>query len=108
LLVHIADSNNVICAAVKDEKRAFGELQKTVKTREDTIKALNASFAACDAVFDALTDVKAMERIKFFGGERSRLAVLNVNTMHDYEHYGNLVTYMRSKNIVPPSSEPRR
>jgi len=25
--------------------------------------------------------------------------------MHDLEHYGNLVTYMRMKNIVPPSSE---
>jgi hypothetical protein len=22
-----------------------------------------------------------------------------------WEHYGNLVTYMRLKNIVPPSSE---
>jgi len=22
------------------------------------------------------------------------------------EHYGNLVTYMRLKNIVPPTSEP--
>jgi len=26
--------------------------------------------------------------------------------MHNLEHYGNLVTYMRLKNIVPPSSEP--
>jgi len=25
--------------------------------------------------------------------------------MHDLEHYGNLATYMRMKNIVPPSSE---
>jgi hypothetical protein len=28
-------------------------------------------------------------------------------TAHDFEHYGNLVTYMRIKGIVPPSSEPR-
>jgi len=27
---------------------------------------------------------------------------------HTYEHYGNLVTYMRLKNIVPPSSEPAK
>jgi hypothetical protein len=27
--------------------------------------------------------------------------------MHNAEHYGNLVTYMRLKNIVPPSSEPK-
>jgi hypothetical protein len=32
--------------------------------------------------------------------------VLTVNNMHNMEHYGNLVTYMRMKNIVPPTSEP--
>jgi hypothetical protein len=31
--------------------------------------------------------------------------VLNINNAHDMEHYGNLVTYMRLKNIVPPTSE---
>jgi hypothetical protein len=29
------------------------------------------------------------------------------NNSHNNEHYGNLVTYMRVKGIVPPSSEPR-
>jgi hypothetical protein len=31
---------------------------------------------------------------------------LTANNMHDLEHYGNLVTYMRLKNVVPPTSEP--
>jgi hypothetical protein len=30
---------------------------------------------------------------------------LTANVMHMVEHYGNLVTYLRIKNIVPPSSE---
>jgi hypothetical protein len=30
---------------------------------------------------------------------------LSLNAAHDFEHYGNLVTYMRLKGIVPPSSE---
>jgi len=34
--------------------------------------------------------------------------VLAFNTAHDFEHYGNLVTYMRLKDIVPPSSEGQR
>jgi hypothetical protein len=33
--------------------------------------------------------------------------VLYFTVAHAYEHYGNLVTYMRLKNIVPPSSEPK-
>jgi uncharacterized damage-inducible protein DinB len=24
---------------------------------------------------------------------------------HEFEHYGNMVTYMRIKGLVPPSSE---
>jgi hypothetical protein len=27
---------------------------------------------------------------------------------HTMEHYGNLITYMRIKGLVPPSSEPRK
>ena len=32
---------------------------------------------------------------------------MDFNTAHTMEHYGNLVTYMRIKGIVPPSSTPR-
>jgi uncharacterized damage-inducible protein DinB len=31
-----------------------------------------------------------------------------MNATHDNEHYGNIVTYMRIKGMVPPSSQPRR
>jgi hypothetical protein len=30
--------------------------------------------------------------------------VLNINVTHSSEHYGNLVTYLRIKGLVPPSS----
>ncbi len=40
-----------------------------------------------------------------FGMDMPKFGVLNINNAHDMEHYGNLVTYMRLKNIVPPTSE---
>jgi hypothetical protein len=40
------------------------------------------------------------------GFDMPKLSTLIVNNMHSNEHYGNLVTYMRLKNIVPPTSEP--
>jgi len=46
-----------------------------------------------------------VQTIKLFGNDAPRLSALTVNNMHNLEHYGNLVTYMRLKNIVPPSSE---
>jgi len=44
--------------------------------------------------------------VKLFGGDTPKLGVLTVNNMHSIEHYGNLVTYLRLKQIVPPTSEP--
>ena len=55
---------------------------------------------------DGMTDASAAQAVKLFGADAPRLGVLIVNTVHTTEHYGNLVTYMRLKNIVPPSSEP--
>jgi len=36
----------------------------------------------------------------------TRIGAMDFNIAHTMEHYGNLVTYMRIKGIVPPSSEP--
>ena len=43
--------------------------------------------------------------IKFLTGDLPKLSALEFNTHHDFEHYGNIVTYMRLKGLVPPSSE---
>jgi hypothetical protein len=52
-----------------------------------------------------MTDASAVQMIKLFGNDAPRLGALTVNNMHNLEHYGNLATYMRMKNLVPPSSE---
>src|SRR5712664_3329812 len=51
------------------------------------------------------TDASATQTVKLFGMDMPKFGVLNINHAHDMEHYGNLVTYMRLKNIVPPTSE---
>ena len=45
--------------------------------------------------------------VKVMNYDLARLTVLSVNTAHTDEHYGNMVTYLRLKGIVPPSSEKR-
>jgi uncharacterized damage-inducible protein DinB len=64
--------------------------------------------AYCDKAYDGLTDVQAAQMVKLFGRDQAKATVLTRNTMHDMEHYGNMVTYLRLKGIVPPSSEARR
>ena len=54
-----------------------------------------------------MDDTKGAELTKAFGNMQPRLMVFAFNNSHLNEHYGNLVTYMRLKGIVPPSSEPK-
>lgn len=106
IIGHIADSNLGICGAAASDKPAPLNAEKTLTTKAQLSKALADSFAYCDKVMGAMDDKKGMETVKFFaGGMSPRAMVFAFNTTHDYEHYGNLVTYMRINKIVPPSSE---
>ncbi len=105
LLGHIADANYAICGAAAGDKPPMSSVEKTMTTKADLTKALAEAFAYCDKVYSGMTDAKGAEVVPFFGQKMARISVLDFNTAHDYEHYGNLVTYMRLKGIVPPSSE---
>src|SRR5271166_1806379 len=56
--------------------------------------------------YNGMTDASATQMVKLFDFHAPKLGVLTVNNMHNMEHYGNLVTYMRMKGVVPPPSEP--
>jgi uncharacterized damage-inducible protein DinB len=106
LLGHIANANFMICSRAAGEKSPSTEdIEKTKTTKADLSKALADSFAYCDGVFAKMDDKAGAEVVDFFRQKQPKLAVLQFNTAHDFEHYGNLVTYMRLKGIVPPSSE---
>ena len=106
LIAHIADDNNVFCGTVIGEKVAFGAVEKALGTgsKADLQKALDDSFLVCDKAF-ALGDDKLMnETASSIGGVQPKLGVLAFNNAHIMEHYGNIITYMRLRGLVPPSS----
>jgi uncharacterized damage-inducible protein DinB len=105
LLAHIADGQYEFCGAVSDTKPDQKDIEKTAKTKEAIVAALKTAFAYCDATYGKLSDSSAGDIVAFFGLKSSRLGIMDFNIAHTFEHYGNLVTYMRLKNIVPPSSE---
>ena len=108
LLGHVADAQYTFCSAALGEKNPALGIEKSKSTKEELVKAVQEAFAYCDKAYAALTDANASEVLKFGNGERTRLNILAFNTAHNYEHYGNMVTYMRLKGLVPPSSEPRK
>jgi uncharacterized damage-inducible protein DinB len=108
ILGHVADAQYLFCSAAMGEKMSPPGVEKTKTSKADIVAALKEASAYCGKAYGALTDSNANDVVKFFGGERSKLNVLQFNNMHNMEHYGNLVTYLRLKGVVPPSSEPRK
>ena len=88
-------------------ERSDKGIEKTAKTRSEITTALKQAFQYCENAYAGLNDAKAAETVKFFGMTITRLGAMDFNVAHNMEHYGNLVTYMRLKNIVPPSSAAR-
>jgi len=73
--------------------------------KADLQKALADSFAYCDKVYSIMSDAAGLQTVNFFGGQQTKLTVLSFVNNHGFEHYGNIVTYMRLKGMVPPSSQ---
>lgn len=108
LIGHVADSQYMFCSAVLGKPNPALGIEKSKTTKTDLVQAVRDAFAFCDPAYDGLTDAQAGALVKFFGGDQAKTTVLAFNTAHNNEHYGNIVTYLRMKGIVPPSSEPRK
>lgn len=110
LIAHIADGNFGICGAGSSMKPPMSGIEKSTggKGKAALQKALAASFEFCESAWASMDNTRSPETVKTFLGVQPRFSVLTFNTSHVWEHYGNLVTYMRLKGIVPPSSEPTK
>ncbi|HXT70758.1 MAG TPA: DinB family protein [Vicinamibacterales bacterium] len=107
IIGHVAGANYVFCSAAKGEKSPQAEgAFESLATKAALVKAWDDSVKYCDTAFAALTDKSAADQIELpFGqGKGARTSALLGNIGHLNEHYGNLVTYMRMKGIVPPTS----
>jgi uncharacterized damage-inducible protein DinB len=107
LFAHIADGQYEFCGAVAEGHPVSKDIEKTMKTKAEIVAALKAAFAYCDSAYANMTDANAAETVSLFGRKLTKLGVMDFNVAHNMEHYGNLVTYMRLKGIVPPSSTPK-
>ena len=111
IIAHVAGANYLICSAAKGEKAPHGEddFVKSATTRDAIVKAARESVAYCDTAFDAATDSTLSKMVTSPFNPNGRMplgAILVDNIGHVNEHYGNLVTYLRIKGLVPPSSQP--
>jgi len=106
IIGHVANANYMFCSIVKGEPSPQTQDFEKVTDRAALMKGLNDAFAYCDSAYQ-LADAQANDQVALpFGNMKgSKLWALTFNASHNWEHYGNLVTYFRLKGMVPPSSQ---
>jgi uncharacterized damage-inducible protein DinB len=109
LIGHLANEHYLLCSPLKGEANPMAktDFEKTTGKAE-LVKAINDSNAYCDAAYAAMKDDP--KTVASFSETRkdTPFRVMLLNVTHDNEHYGNIITYLRMKGIVPPSSTPTR
>ena len=106
LVGHVADAQYMFCSAALGEKAPVStSFEQTVTAKAALVQAVKDANAYCAKAY-AMTDAAAAAPVTLFGSmQTTKIGTLIFNASHDYEHYGNMVTYFRLKGMVPPSSQ---
>lgn len=75
-----------------------------LKTKEQMVQALKASFAFAHQAAATLTPDNALETVKPMDGISTRSGLMVFALVHANDHYGQLVEYLRMNGIIPPAS----
>ena len=105
LVGHVADASYMFCSQASGEANPMKNIEKTKTSKADLVAAVKDAVAYCNQAFDSMTDAKGSQMTKFMNFDLAKITLLSLNTAHTDEHYGNMVTYLRIKGIVPPTSE---
>jgi uncharacterized damage-inducible protein DinB len=105
LVGHVADASYTFCSLATGEANPKKDIEKTKTSKPDLVAALKDGVAYCNRAFDSMTDAKGSQMVKFMSFNVAKLSLFSLNSAHTDEHYGNMVTYLRLKGIVPPTSE---
>ena len=107
---HVAAVNYMLGAAILQEKPPVemgGESgPESITTKADIVKYLKASFEYAHKAIGTINEKNFLEPVKspFGEGSTSRLGLAGIVTSHGFDHYGQMVVYLRSNGIVPPAS----
>ena len=106
-MAHVAQAQFGQCSGINGVPNPMQgkNLEQELKTKAEITKALADSFAMCDELFANVTDASATEMVKAGQNEQTRAASMYGVIVHGNEMAGTAYVYLRSKNLVPPSTE---
>jgi len=108
-IMHLATDNILIWVAINDQKIAYDipdvNGPKDIKGKQDVIKYLKYSFEVGRKAIKTITTKNCTELIEFRWRKLSKLDLAFYGIVHENEHYGQMVVYLRMCGIVPPPTK---
>lgn len=107
---HVAAVNYIFGAAILSEKVPVDVGDESgpasVKTKAEILTYLKDSFVYVHKAIATVNDKNLVEPLKspFGEGSVTRLGLATSVTAHGFDHYGQMVEYLRMNGIVPPAS----
>jgi uncharacterized damage-inducible protein DinB len=107
---HVAAVNYELAAAILQEKPPVEINDEagpvTITTKADILKYLNESFAYVHKAIATINEKNLADPLKspFGEGSVTRLGLATSVSSHGFDHYGQMVEYLRMNGIVPPAS----
>ena len=107
---HVAAVNYIFGAAILSEKVPVDVGDESgptsVKTKAEILSYLKDSFAYVHKAIKTINENNLVEPLKspFGEGPMTRLGVATSVTAHGFDHYGQMVVYLRMNGIIPPAS----
>jgi len=107
---HVAAVNYLVGAAILEEKPPIelgGENgPDSVKSKAEIVKFLKESFAYAHKAVGSINEGNLLKPIKspFGEGTATRLGMAALIVGHCFDHYGQMVEYLRMNSIIPPAS----
>jgi len=107
---HVAAVNYMFGAAILGEKVPVDVGDESgpasLKSKTEILSYLKASFAYVHKAVQTINEKDLVEPIKspFGEGTVTRLSLATSVSAHGYDHYGQMVEYLRMNGIVPPAS----
>jgi uncharacterized damage-inducible protein DinB len=107
---HVAAVNYIIAAAVLEEKPPVelgGENgPDSIQTKADIVKFLKDSFTYVHKAVGSISEKDQLKTVKnpFGDNQIPRLELATWIPGHCFDHYGQMVEYLRMNGIIPPAS----
>jgi uncharacterized damage-inducible protein DinB len=107
---HIAAVNYMIGAAILSEKPPVDIGKESgpenITSKADVVKFLKDSFAYLHKALDTINEGNVLGQVTPPWGTNkvSRLGLATIAIAHPFDHYGQMVEYLRMNNIIPPAS----